>query len=55
MAEGPTAEGPWTVVEDPFTIREDGWDNWHLSTGPILQLEGLREGWSKPPEAATHG
>jgi hypothetical protein len=24
MAEGPTAEGPWTVVEDPFTIREDG-------------------------------
>jgi len=40
MAEGPTAEGPWTVVDDPFTIREDGWDNWHLSTGPILQQQG---------------
>jgi len=40
MAEGPTAEGPWTVVDDPFTIRENGWDNWHLSTGPILQQQG---------------
>lgn len=40
MAEGPTVEGPWTVVDDPFTIREDGWDNWHLSTGPILQQPG---------------
>jgi predicted GH43/DUF377 family glycosyl hydrolase len=40
MAEGATAEGPWTVVDDPFTIREDGWDNWHLSTGPILQQPG---------------
>lgn len=37
MAIGPTVEGPWTVVDDPFTIREDGWDNWHLSTGPIVQ------------------
>lgn len=40
MAEGATAEGPWTVVDDPFTIREDGWDNWHLSTGPIVQQSG---------------
>ncbi|ABQ67063.1 hypothetical protein Swit_0696 [Rhizorhabdus wittichii RW1] len=40
MAVGPTAEGPWTVVDDPFSIREDGWDNWHLSTGPIVQQEG---------------
>lgn len=40
MAVGPGLEGPWTVVDDPFPIREDGWDNWHLSTGPIVQIEG---------------
>ncbi|KQX25527.1 MULTISPECIES: glycosidase [unclassified Sphingomonas] len=40
MAVGPTAEGPWTVVDDPFSIREDAWDNWHLSTGPIVQQQG---------------
>jgi predicted GH43/DUF377 family glycosyl hydrolase len=40
MAVGPTLEGPWTVVDDPFTIRENSWDNWHLSTGPIVQTEG---------------
>jgi predicted GH43/DUF377 family glycosyl hydrolase len=33
-------EGPWQVVDDPFTIREDGWDNWHLSTGPIVTRKG---------------
>ena len=40
VATGPGLEGPWTVIDDPFTIREDGWDNWHLSTGPIVQREG---------------
>lgn len=40
MAVGPDVEGPWTIVDDPFTIREDSWDNWHLSTGPIVQREG---------------
>jgi len=25
----------------PFTIRENSWDNWHLSTGPIVQLPGF--------------
>jgi len=33
-------DGPWEVAEDPFTIREDSWDNWHLSTGPIIALPG---------------
>lgn len=33
-------EGPWEVAEDPFTIREDSWDNWHLSTGPIVSRQG---------------
>ncbi len=40
MAGGPTPKGPWTVLPDPFGIREDSWDNWHLSTGPIWQAEG---------------
>ena len=40
MARGPTAKGPWTVLPDPFGIREDSWDNWHLSTGPFVQLAG---------------
>lgn len=39
-AVGPSLEGAWTVVEDPFGIREDSWDNWHLSTGPIVQRDG---------------
>lgn len=33
-------EGPWEVARDPFTIRENSWDNWHLSTGPIVAREG---------------
>ena len=41
MASGPTANGPWTVLDDPFGIREDSWDNWHLSTGPMVQIDGL--------------
>lgn len=40
MASGPTADGPWTVDDDPFGIREDSWDNWHLSTGPIVAIDG---------------
>jgi predicted GH43/DUF377 family glycosyl hydrolase len=40
MASGPTAKGPWTVLPDPFGIRENSWDNWHLSTGPMTQIEG---------------
>jgi beta-1,2-mannobiose phosphorylase / 1,2-beta-oligomannan phosphorylase len=41
MASGPTPGGPWTVLPDPFGIREASWDNWHLSTGPIWQAPGL--------------
>ncbi|MEO8724443.1 MAG: glycosidase, partial [Sphingobium sp.] len=40
MAIGAGPEGPWEVVDDPFTIREDSWDNWHLSTGPVIQQVG---------------
>jgi predicted GH43/DUF377 family glycosyl hydrolase len=40
MALADEPEGPWEVVDDPFTIREDSWDNWHLSTGPIMARDG---------------
>ena len=33
--------GPWRPLPVPFTIRENSWDNWHLSTGPIVQLPGF--------------
>ena len=32
--------GPWEVAEDPFTVREELWDTWHLSTGPIVARAG---------------
>lgn len=38
LADGP--EGPWTPVDDPFPVREAEWDNWHLSTGPIVSRPG---------------
>lgn len=40
MAVGPDLQGPWTIAPDPFTIRADGWDNWHLSTGPMIEQPG---------------
>ena len=40
MAGGPSPAGPWHNLPDPFGIREDSWDNWHLSTGPIMQVPG---------------
>jgi len=32
--------GPWISVDDPFMVREESWDNWHLSTGPIVARKG---------------
>ena len=40
MAGSPSPDGPWTVLPDPFGIREDSWDNWHLSTGPMTMIAG---------------
>lgn len=40
MAASASPDGPWTVLPDPFGIREDSWDNWHLSTGPIITVDG---------------
>ena len=36
LAIGPKVDGPWDEQPTPFMPREDGWDNWHLSTGPML-------------------
>lgn len=35
IARSDSPEGPWEELEAPFTIREESWDSWHLSTGPI--------------------
>lgn len=40
MAIGRTPDGPWDVVDDPFGVRPESWDNWHLSTGPVVQMPG---------------
>jgi predicted GH43/DUF377 family glycosyl hydrolase len=40
VAIGRTPDGPWDSIPDPFTIRADSWDNWHLSTGPIVHIAG---------------
>jgi beta-1,2-mannobiose phosphorylase / 1,2-beta-oligomannan phosphorylase len=40
MAKGNDPAGEWTAMEEMVPLREDSWDNWHLSTGPIVQQEG---------------
>ena len=40
MAVGDGPDGPWVVADDPFTVREQSWDRWHLSTGPIVARPG---------------
>jgi len=36
LAIGEGVGGPWTEQPTPFKPREGVWDNWHLSTGPML-------------------
>lgn len=36
LAIGADVDGPWTEQPTPFMPREDSWDDWHLSTGPLL-------------------
>jgi predicted GH43/DUF377 family glycosyl hydrolase len=36
VAVGEGVVGPWREQPAPFSPREDDWDNWHLSTGPLL-------------------
>lgn len=36
LALGEQVDGPWQHEREPFKPRPGGWDNWHLSTGPLL-------------------
>lgn len=36
LAQGAGVAGPWEEQQSPLGPREDSWDNWHLSTGPML-------------------
>ena len=40
LALSDSLEGPWEFTDDPFPIRGESWDNWHLSTGPIVEQHG---------------
>jgi len=37
MARAPELGVEWTAMEEMVPVREDSWDNWHLSPGPIIQ------------------
>jgi len=39
LAIGDGVAGPWHEEPTPFEPRADGWDNWHLSTGPLLTTD----------------
>ena len=36
LASGREPDGPWTEHRDPITARDDRWDCYHLSTGPLI-------------------
>ncbi|VXC67320.1 glycosidase [Sphingomonas sp. 8AM] len=36
LAIGTAPGGPWNEQPTPFMPRTDSWDDWHLSTGPLL-------------------
>ena len=36
LAIGDGVAGPWEEQPAPFLPRQQSWDNWHLSTGPML-------------------
>jgi predicted GH43/DUF377 family glycosyl hydrolase len=39
LAIGASVAGPWDRQPPPFAPRPDGWDSWHLSTGPLLTTD----------------
>ena len=42
LAIGADVAGPWDEQPTPFMPREDSWDDWHLSTGPLLTDDPAR-------------
>ncbi|GAC1305088.1 MAG: hypothetical protein NVSMB19_16330 [Vulcanimicrobiaceae bacterium] len=39
IASAPHVDGPWTILPPIFEARP-GWDDWHLSPGPVLSGDG---------------
>ena len=35
LVDGDDVAGPWTERPDPFGVRQEHWDSYHLSTGPL--------------------
>ena len=40
IATSPSLGGEWTPLTQPVPVRPDSWDNWHLSTGPMVMQPG---------------
>lgn len=40
MAKAAQLGTEWAEMEEMVPVREDSWDNWHLSPGPIVQQPG---------------
>ena len=40
MARAQELGTKWTAMQEMVPIRQDNWDNWHLSPGPIVQSTG---------------
>jgi beta-1,2-mannobiose phosphorylase / 1,2-beta-oligomannan phosphorylase len=40
IATSPRVDGPWEVLTPLFAARP-GWDDWHLSTGPVITADGV--------------
>jgi predicted GH43/DUF377 family glycosyl hydrolase len=40
MAKAPELGGQWTAMQEMVPVRDESWDNWHLSPGPIVQSPG---------------
>lgn len=39
LAASDNVDGPWRVLEPLFAARPESWDDWHLSTGPVLDSD----------------
>jgi len=40
IAKAASLGDDWSAMEDIIPAREDSWDNWHLSPGPVVTLPG---------------
>jgi len=40
LAVSERVDGPWDVRQPPFERRSHDWDSWHLSTGPVVTVDG---------------